>query len=129
VTAIPSRSPRTTRLARALGLDGNLLRPATDRAMAWTRVGMAAAFLTGGPLAAISAGHWTYHAGTAEARAQAADRHNARAVLLQPTPPRSARPEPAGTIRPGLWPDGRALAPPSAPTRSSPPWARPPAAW
>ena len=70
-------------------------------------------------------GHWMYHAGLAEARAQAADRRNARAVLLQPTPPRSARPEPAGNDQAGLWPDGRALAPP----RSSPPWARPPAAW
>ena len=84
----PSRPPRTTRLARALGLDGNPLRRSTDRAVAWIRVGTLAAFLTGGPLAAIGAGHWMYHAGTAEARAQAADRHSARAVLLEPvTPP------------------------------------------
>jgi hypothetical protein len=87
VSAIPSRPPKTTRLARALGLDGNPLRRATDRAVAWIRVGMLAAFLTGGPLAAIGAGQWMYHAGMTEARAQAADRHSARAVLLEPTPP------------------------------------------
>ena len=38
VTAIPSRSPRTTRLARAPGLDGNPCALPTDRAMAWIRV-------------------------------------------------------------------------------------------
>jgi hypothetical protein len=89
VSALPARPPRPriTRLARTLGLDGNPLRRATDRAMAWIRVGMVAAFLTGGPLAAIGAGHWTYRAAMTEARAQAADRHSARAVLLEPTPP------------------------------------------
>ena len=40
--------------------------------MTWIRVGLLAAFLTGGPLAAIGAGQWMYHAGTAEARAQGA---------------------------------------------------------
>jgi hypothetical protein len=60
--------------------------------MTWIRVGLLAAFLTGGPLAAIGARQWMYHAGTAEARAQAADRHSARAVLLTPAPP--ARPTP-----------------------------------
>ena len=38
VSAIPARPPRTTRLARTLGLDGNPLRRATDRAMTWIRV-------------------------------------------------------------------------------------------
>ena len=92
MSAIPARRARTTRLVRTLGLDGNPLRRATDRAMTWIRVGLLAAFLTGGPLAAIGAGQWMYHAGTAEARAQAADRHSARAVLLTPAPP--ARPTP-----------------------------------
>jgi hypothetical protein len=50
VSAIPARPPRTTRLARTLGLDGNPLRKAADRAMTWIRVGLLAAFLTGGPL-------------------------------------------------------------------------------
>ena len=57
VSAIPARPPRTTRLARTLGLDGNPLRRATDRAMTWIRIGLLAAFLAGGPLAAIGAGH------------------------------------------------------------------------
>ena len=128
MSAIPARRPSTTRLARTLGLDGNPLRRATDRAMTWIRVGLLAAFLAGGPLAAIGAGHWMYHAGMTEARAQAADRHSARAVLLEPLGPLSPRPHPAGPIRPGLWHDGRALAPPRAPARSSPPRARPLAA-
>ena len=55
--------------------------------MTWIRVGLLAAFLAGGPLAAIGAGHWMYHAGMTEARAQAADRHSARAVLLAPARP------------------------------------------
>jgi hypothetical protein len=63
VSAIPARPPRTTRLARTLGLDGNPLHWATDRAMIWIRIGLLAAFLAGGPLAAIGAGHWMYHAG------------------------------------------------------------------
>ena len=87
MSALPARLPRITRLARTLGLDGNPLRRATDRAMTWIRVAIVAAFLTGGPLAAIGAGHWIYRAAMTEARAQAADRHTARAVLLEPTPP------------------------------------------
>jgi len=87
VSVQPARPRRVTRLARTLGLDGNPLRRATDRAMAWIRVALVAAFLTGGPLAAIGAGHWMYRAAMTEARVQAADRHSARAVLLQPTPP------------------------------------------
>jgi hypothetical protein len=55
--------------------------------MTWIRIGLLAAFLAGGPLAAIGAGHWMYHAGMTEARAQAADRHSARAVLLEPARP------------------------------------------
>ena len=83
MSAIPARPPRTSRLARNLGLDGNPLRRATDRAMTWIRVGL----LAGGPLAAIGAGHWMYHVGMTEARAQAAGRHSARAVLLEPARP------------------------------------------
>ena len=128
MSAIPARRARTTRLARTLGLDGNPLRRATDRAMIWIRLGLLAAFLAGGPLAAIGAGHWMYHAGMTEARAQAADRHSARAVLLERLGPLSPRPRPAGTIRPRLWHNGRALAPLRAPAMSSPPWAHPLAA-
>jgi hypothetical protein len=35
----PGRPRRRTRLARALGLDGNPLRRASDRAEAWIRIG------------------------------------------------------------------------------------------
>jgi hypothetical protein len=42
VSVIPVPPPRTTRLARTLGLDGNPLRRATDRAMTWIRVGLLA---------------------------------------------------------------------------------------
>jgi hypothetical protein len=104
VSAIPARPPRTTRLARTLGLDGNPLRRATDRAMTWIRVGLLAAFLAGGPLTAIGAGHWMYHAGMTEARTQAADRHSARAVLLEPAVP------PVTTAAPGGDNQARALA-------------------
>ena len=87
MSAIPARPARTMRLARTLGLDGNPLRRATDRAMTWIRIALLAAFLGGGPLAPIGAGHWMYHAGMIEARAQAADRHSARALLLEPARP------------------------------------------
>ena len=87
MSAIRARPPRITRLVRTLGLDGNPLRRVTDRAMIWVRVGLLAAFLAGGPLTAIGTAHWMYHAGVTEARAQAADRHSARAVLLEPAGP------------------------------------------
>jgi hypothetical protein len=77
VSAIPARPPGTARLARTFGLDGNPLRRASDRAVAWIRLGMLVTFLVGGPLAAIGAGHWMYHTGMTEARAQAAERHSA----------------------------------------------------
>ena len=57
-----------TRLARALGLDRNPLRRATDRAEAWIRVGLLAVFLIAGPIAALGAGHWAYHTGTTAVR-------------------------------------------------------------
>lgn len=85
--AIPARLHRTKRLATLLGLDRNPLRRGTDRVLGWIRVGMVAVFLTGGPLAAIGAGQWMYHAARIEARTQAADRHTVQAVLLEPTPP------------------------------------------
>jgi hypothetical protein len=66
------------RLARSLGLDRNPLRRATDRAEAWIRVGLLAVFLIAGPMAALSAGHWAYHAGTTAARVPAAPTHSGR---------------------------------------------------
>jgi hypothetical protein len=59
----PGRAGGLTRLARALGLDRNPLRRATDRAEAWIRAGLLGVFLIAGPIAALDAGHWAYHAG------------------------------------------------------------------
>ena len=72
-----------TRLARALGLDRNPLRRATDRAEAWIRVGLLAVFLIAGPMAALGAGHWAYHAGITAARVPAAPIHRVKPTALQ----------------------------------------------
>jgi hypothetical protein len=74
----PGRPRGLTRLARALGLDRNPLRRATDRAEAWIRVGLLGIFLIAGPIAALDAGHWTYHAGITVARAPAAPSHRVK---------------------------------------------------
>ena len=66
---------RRKRLARALGLDGNPLRRASDRAEAWIRIGLLAVFLIAGPLVALGAGHRAYHAGMAGVLAPAAQTH------------------------------------------------------
>jgi hypothetical protein len=82
----PGRPCGITRLARALGLDGNPLRRASDRTEAWIRIGLLAVFLIAGPMAAGAAGGWAYHAGITGARAQAAQtsHDNVPAVALQP---------------------------------------------
>jgi hypothetical protein len=85
--AIPRQPRRAGRLARALGFDGNPLRRATDRAEAWIRVGLLAVFLIAGPLAALGAGHWAYHAGITRAPMQAAQAHRVTAVPTQPALP------------------------------------------
>ena len=56
MSAIRARPPRTMRLARTPGPDGNALRRATDRALTWIRIGLLAAFLASGPLAANGEG-------------------------------------------------------------------------
>jgi len=78
---MPGRPCGLTRLARALGLDRNPLRRATDRAEAWIRAGLLAVFLIAGPMAALSAGHWAYHAGTTTVPVPAAPAHR-----VQPAP-------------------------------------------
>ena len=80
---MPGPPRRTTRLARALGLDGNPLRRASDRAEAWIRVGLLAVFLIVGPLAAVDTGHWAYHAGITAARAPAVQAHPAATGLAR----------------------------------------------
>ena len=82
----PGRPRGLTRLARALGLDRNPLRRATDRAEAWIRVGLLAVFLIAGPMAALSAGHWAYHAGTTAVRVPAAPTHLVHSAALQQAP-------------------------------------------
>ena len=82
VRAIPGQRRGTGRLARVLGLDGNPLRRASDRAEAWIRVGLLAIFLIAGPPAALGAGHWAYHAGISGARVQAP----AHRVQVKPVP-------------------------------------------
>ena len=81
---MPGRPRGSTRLARALGLDGNPLRRASDRAETWIRVGLLGVFLIAGPMAALGAGGWAYHAGITTARVQAAAAHDVKATAFQP---------------------------------------------
>ena len=77
--------PGRPRLARALGLDANPLRRASDRVETWTRVGLLAVFLIAGPLVAVSAGGWAYHAGFTASQERAAPTSHIKAA-----PPPSA---------------------------------------
>jgi hypothetical protein len=83
--AVPGSPRLSARLARALGLDRNPLRRASDRAEAWIRVGLLAAFLIAGPIAAQAAAGWAHQAGAARTSTGAAQVHPVRAVLLQPS--------------------------------------------
>ena len=74
------------RLVRGFGLDRNPLRRASDRAEAWIRAGLLAVFLIAGPMAALSAGHWAYHAGTTAARVPAGPAHRVKPTALQQAP-------------------------------------------
>ena len=98
----PGRPRRRTRLARALGLDRNPLRRASDRAEAWIRIGLLAVFLIAGPIAALSTGAWAYHSGITAASEQAVPAHRVGATPLRPAlgqyPAALAR---AGTRRQG----------------------------
>ncbi len=82
----PGQPRGLTRLARALGLDRNPLRRATDRAEAWIRAGLLAVFLIAGPMAALSAGHWASHAGITAARVQTGPAHRVKPAALQQAP-------------------------------------------
>jgi hypothetical protein len=82
----PGRPRGHTRLARALGLDRNPLRRATDRAEAWIRVGLLGIFLIAGPMAALDAGHWAYHTGITALRVPATPAYRVRPAELQPAP-------------------------------------------
>lgn len=83
--AVPGQ-PRTARwLTRALALDRNPLRRASDRAEAWIRAGLLAVFLIAGPIAAQAAAGWAHHTHTAGSSAPATHLHPVSAVLLQST--------------------------------------------
>lgn len=74
--------PRMARLGRAVrGLwpDGNPLRRTCDRFEAWMLAGLCAAFLIGGPLAAVFAADYAYDAGV---RAEHTTSHRVAAILL-----------------------------------------------
>ena len=95
---IRSGRPRgLTRLARALGLDRNPLRRATDRAEAWIRAGLLGIFLIAGPMAALGAGHWAHYAGITVAQGPATPPHGVK--------PADVRHAPASTDLPtvGQW--------------------------
>ena len=81
---IASQPRGIARLARALGLDSNPLRRASDRAEGCIRIGLVVVFLIVGPLAAQGAGHWAYHAEITRATVQAMPTHRVKAVPLQP---------------------------------------------
>ena len=103
---IPGPPRGMRRLCRALGFDGNPLRRASHRVEAWIRAGLLAVFLIAGPLAAIGAGHWAYHAEITGARAQAVHAYRAKAVVPQPDP--SAAAGLAGVYRGGhAWATAR----------------------
>jgi hypothetical protein len=81
--AVVGRPRMRVRLARGLGLDGNPLRRGSDRAEAWVRAVLLAAFVAAGPVAAVAAGGWVSHLGT-EMNARASQVHSVDAVLLPP---------------------------------------------
>ena len=80
----PGRPRRRTRLARALGLDGNPLRRASDRAETWIRIGLLAVFLIAAPIAAPAAGGWAHHAGIIAGPVEAAPAYHLKAAAFQP---------------------------------------------
>lgn len=126
--AVSGRQPTYAWLARALGLDGNPLRRASDRAEAWIRVGLLAVYLIAGPMAAHAAAGWVHRSGAPERAAGAARVHAVKAVLLQPAPAihAGAAPDPAGQVWvPARWASpgvpagsGEVLAPRGSPAGS-----------
>jgi hypothetical protein len=76
---------RGRRIARWLGLDGNALRRRTDKAGAYGKAALLAAFLIGAPVACTAAGVWTYHSAMTELRVQESW-HQVPAVVLESTP-------------------------------------------
>jgi hypothetical protein len=109
----PGRPRRRKRLARALGLDRNPLRRASDRAESWIRIGLLAVFLIAGPIAALRAGGWAYHGGMTVTSVQPVSSPGATAhrPALDPSDQNLADQEsqaPAGSWRQGAHTSARA---------------------
>jgi hypothetical protein len=81
----PGQPRRRTRLARALGLDGNPLRRASDRAEAWIRIGLLAVFLIAAPMAAPAAGAWAHRAVVTAGPVEAAPAYHLKTAAFEPT--------------------------------------------
>jgi hypothetical protein len=113
--AIPGGPPMPARLARALALDGNPLRRASDRAEAWIRAGLLALFVIAALITAQAAGGWMLQTGTPERGAGAAPGHAVHAVLLQPAPAVHAGPAPGAAAQ---VPVRARWHPPGAPART-----------
>jgi hypothetical protein len=107
----PSRPRRRTRLMRALGLDRNPLRRASDRTEAWVRIGLLAVFLIAGPITALRAGGWAYHGGMTVTSVQPASSPSATALRPAPDPSDRNLADQAGQAPAGSW---RQIAHPSA---------------
>ena len=116
----PGRPRGLTRLARALGLDRNPLRRASDRAEAWIRIGLLAVFLIAGPMAALGAGHSAYHTGITASRVPAAPTHRVKPAALQQAPAITDLPRVGQGGRAWAGARGKAPAPPLAPVRCWP---------
>ena len=97
---------RAARAVRGLWPDRNPLRRTMDRVEAMVAGGLVIAFLAGGPLAAVAAGHAVYSAGSRTAHAQQATWRQVPAVLLAAAPPAGFRQDQV-TV-PARWtgPDG-----------------------
>jgi hypothetical protein len=100
---MPGRPRRRTRLAAALGLDGNPLRRASDRAEAWIRIALLAVFLITSPIAALGAGGWAYHTEATAARVGAAPAHHVTAAV----PATTVTPAGLPKFGEGDWPAAR----------------------
>ena len=106
--AMPGRPRSSARLARALALDRNPLRRASDRAEAWIRVGLLGVFLIAGPMAALGVGGWAYHAGITAARVQAAPARHVKAAASESALPPN---HPDRTDQAWAWTRGQSAAP------------------
>jgi hypothetical protein len=82
---------KTTRLARKLGLNGNLLRRRADKIAACGAALLLAVFLIGAPLLSLAAVGWAGRSGAAELRAERSW-HQVSAVLLQVASPPASLP-------------------------------------